>query len=66
MAVNWDDTPTGDGYDVSKVSDQDLSWAYDDPEEPTTITVYSDAEPEVHTQWISIVVQFAIKLEKCR
>lgn len=66
MAVNWDDNRAEDGYEVSTASDHDHSWAYDDPEEPTTLTIYSESEPEIHTQWISVDVRFAIELENCR
>jgi hypothetical protein len=66
MAVNWDDSRTEDAEDGSTKSGHDLSWAYDDPEEPTALTVYAETEPEIHTQWISVDVRFAIELEKCR
>lgn len=38
----------------------DLSCAFDDKENPTQVTIYSEADDERTTRWISIDVEHAI------
>lgn len=66
MAVSWDDSHTDDGIEMMAESNSGLCWAYDDPEEPSTLTLYSDTGAEIFTHWITIESKWAIEIEHCR
>jgi len=39
----------------------ELCWAFDDDANPSSVTLYSDTEPAIFTNWITIDVEHALE-----